>query len=329
MNRETAIKLAESGLFVFPCDDKQPAGDRRLGSDGFKWREYCTNDPGEVSAMWHWFGRDCQVALDCGKSGLVVVDLDRKNGKDGVTVFDRWLDEYGADLSACPVVETPSGGYHVLFRQPEGNVIGCPVTFKPLGIDIKGIGGYVMALDTVLSDGTYYELAQGILSNAPPLFPWLVDMIQDGRQDTAGTDTAPMGSPLLPSGRRVITDVAYSDERADAYMQTLFDTLVTPLATCPDGMRNDALNSVVFRLSGTLANATIARSMYRQADIYAFAQQACFSNGCLPKERKLFDGTFRSAWRGGQMKPCRFPLPDPPDPFGGQEISFKSKGEAA
>jgi hypothetical protein len=153
-------------------------------------------------------------------------------------------------------------GYHVIARQPNHSVyfqrpdgtcvmadkVGCPVTFKPLGIDIKGVGGYVMAADTVLTDGQYYELVQGSLSEVPPLFPWLVEMIQAGKQtDTDADSTAPMGSPLMPAVRRVVTDVAYNVERADAYMQTLFDLLVTDLASCPDGMRNSVLNSAVFR----------------------------------------------------------------------------------
>ena len=49
--------------------------------------------------------------LDCGKSGLVVLDIDVKNGKDGRLSL--------AELPGLPAtytVKTKSGGYHYYFK---------------------------------------------------------------------------------------------------------------------------------------------------------------------------------------------------------------------
>ena len=159
MNRETAIKLANSGLYVFPCCEG-PEG--KAPANGFMWKEWATNDPAEVAAIWDHYGDDCAPALHLGRCGLVVVDLYRKNGKDGVTVFDQLLDEYGAEFPQCPVTATPSNGFHLYLRQPPdreplGDRKGW---FKDTGVDIKG-AGYVLGPDAILTRGdllgTYYE----------------------------------------------------------------------------------------------------------------------------------------------------------------------------
>jgi hypothetical protein len=70
LNASTAQQLARLGLYVFPCNpDKRPVS-------GLKWREASSNDPIVISGMWAEHP-NAVPAIDCGKSGIVVADLDR------------------------------------------------------------------------------------------------------------------------------------------------------------------------------------------------------------------------------------------------------------
>ncbi len=108
-NLDVALELAEAGVFVFPANaDKKPV---------VKWRDESTTDIAKIKAWWRQFP-NALPAIDVGKSGLVVIDADRHGGPDGVQAFYELVKELGLDVSACPVVRTPSGGLHLYFRQP-------------------------------------------------------------------------------------------------------------------------------------------------------------------------------------------------------------------
>lgn len=108
-NLDVALELAEVGVSVFPAtSDKKPL---------VKWRDESTTDSAKIKAWWRQFP-NALPAIDVGKSGLVVIDADRHGGPDGVQAFYELVKELGLDVSACPVVRTPSGGLHFYFRQP-------------------------------------------------------------------------------------------------------------------------------------------------------------------------------------------------------------------
>ena len=75
--------------------------------------------------------------MDCGKSGIFVVDVDVKH--DGA--FDRLLDlQLQFDMPDTKRVNTPSGGQHLYFRGTAQN----STSKLALGIDTRGEGGYVL-----------------------------------------------------------------------------------------------------------------------------------------------------------------------------------------
>jgi hypothetical protein len=78
-NCAVALLYAEAGIAVFPCSaDKKPL---------VKWSTVSTTDEATIHG---WFKRwpDSIVGIDCGKSGLIVIDCDRHdNGHDGVEAF--------------------------------------------------------------------------------------------------------------------------------------------------------------------------------------------------------------------------------------------------
>lgn len=92
-----------------------------------------------------WFRRSTGIGMVCGaiSGGLEVLDFD--NG----SLFEPWYQQVKCIASRLPVVETPSGGWHVLFRCTEicGNSkIACdPKREQQTLIETRGQGGYVVA----------------------------------------------------------------------------------------------------------------------------------------------------------------------------------------
>jgi hypothetical protein len=64
-----ALSLADCGWHVFPClpGRKQPAL-------AVSWQQIATTDPATIRTWWRRTA--CNIAIACGPSGLVVLDLD-------------------------------------------------------------------------------------------------------------------------------------------------------------------------------------------------------------------------------------------------------------
>jgi len=83
-NIEIALFFSRLGFCVLPVcpKSKKPL---LKGS----WRGQTSNDDNTIRNWWRKHP-NAAVAIDCGKSGLLVVDLDRghKDGADGVKAFE-------------------------------------------------------------------------------------------------------------------------------------------------------------------------------------------------------------------------------------------------
>jgi hypothetical protein len=73
-----------------------------------------------------------------------VLDIDRKNGKDGLRELIAYADAAGVDLPDTRTVRTPSGGLHLYFRWDESRPVGNRAGVLP-GLDVRGKGGFVCA----------------------------------------------------------------------------------------------------------------------------------------------------------------------------------------
>jgi hypothetical protein len=118
-------------------------------------------------------------------SGIFVVDLDVKNGVDGVANF--------AALGEVPptyTVATPTGGFHLYFRHPGFRVRNSAPNSNPiaLGVDIRGDGGYVVAPGSPHRNGGRYAVAADLpIAEAPA---WL--LAWPGLRVTEATLAAPV-----------------------------------------------------------------------------------------------------------------------------------------
>lgn len=138
---KSALSLAARGFRVFRLRPgaKEPA---------FKgWQAEATSDPETIKGLWG--ERDYNIGVATGQ-GLIGIDIDVKNGKDGEASFsalgipEDYLDTF--------IVRTPSGGRHVYFRS-DRDVPNSAGSLGP-GLDIRGDGGYLVGPGSSLTNGS-------------------------------------------------------------------------------------------------------------------------------------------------------------------------------
>jgi hypothetical protein len=140
---EAALMYVErEGWPLFPCQWEGAGRKRPLIAGGFR---EASIDSGQIKGWWRRW-RLALIGLATGRrSGVVVLDIDRKGGVNG---FDT-LEEIGAAiLPVTPLVHTASGGLHLYFRAPDyeiRNTAGARGRGLGVGLDIRGDGGYVIA----------------------------------------------------------------------------------------------------------------------------------------------------------------------------------------
>lgn len=157
---ECALNLVNRGFFVFPCkpNSKVPA---HVG-----WQEEATNDPEAVKKLWT--DPTFNVGIFTSKFGkgeaLLVVDVDVKDGRDGVSSW-RELASSLPDLKSTLVQKTPTGGFHIIYKVLEPVKQGTDVLGS--GLDIRSRGGYIVGAGSVIN-GVYYSMeANNGLAAAP------------------------------------------------------------------------------------------------------------------------------------------------------------------
>jgi putative DNA primase/helicase len=162
-----------------------------------------SNHPDVVRQWWEAYP-DANVAIATGRrSGLVVIDVDIKNGKDGLAslhaAYGDCLDiHHDQQLTA----KTPSGGFHLYYQWDESIPVTVAVDVLP-GIDIRGEGGYVLAppsgyrIKDAWKKYQWYDSQQPI----PKVGGWVADLLQKY------FDTTQFGSEPSSSPRNASLDV--------------------------------------------------------------------------------------------------------------------------
>ena len=91
------------------------------------------------------------------EAGWVVLDLDRKNGKDGLRFLINFCNANGIPLPLTFVVNTPSGGRHLYFKTNKTWTNAADILGKDSGIDMRSVGSWVMApgsrVEKITQDG--------------------------------------------------------------------------------------------------------------------------------------------------------------------------------
>lgn len=161
MRTDPSAALA-AGLAVFPL----PAGAKRAAPG---WPSQATTDP-TVVARWP---AGANIGVSCRASNVVGLDLDRKNGVDGVDTLRALCAAARWPWPNTLTVTTAHSGLHLYFRAPAGVVVPSSIDRWP-GIDIRApgqrLGGYLVGPGSVV-DGQPYTISQNL--PIAPLPRWL------------------------------------------------------------------------------------------------------------------------------------------------------------
>jgi hypothetical protein len=132
---DCAISYAAMGWPVFPVKpDKTP-----YTKNGFK---DAVTDMKQIDDWWRIWP-DADIGIPTGKaSGLTVIDIDPRHGGDA-SISE--LDEEIGGLPPTAEATTPSGGGHLVFKNPSHVRIGNSAGKLGKGIDVRGEGGYIVA----------------------------------------------------------------------------------------------------------------------------------------------------------------------------------------
>ena len=233
---KSALAWGRAGWHVFPLI---PMGKTPAVRNGFK---SATTDPERIRGWWDR-NPGCNIGVDCGRSGLVVVDIDPDNG--GLDTLWQLI-RTGWDFPPTLSQITPSHGCHYFYRAPEGvetrNSASKIGGVSAPGIDVRGAGGYVVIAPSVTEKGTYEWLPDGWATEPVAAPSWLV------RGDHP---------------RRLFTAVV---SESTGYGEAALEGECEAIRTAPNGTRNTQLNESAFKIytlvaAGGLDETTATREL--------------------------------------------------------------------
>lgn len=217
---------------VFPCHvgKKRPAVPR-----GFK---ESTRDHQVIEAWWSrrpWMN----IGVDCGSSGIVVIDCDTAKGDDGLHGLDRLEDiaverEHHDDLDARTHA-TPSGGSHLIYAALADMPIKSSAGQIAEGVDVRALGGYIVAPPSVIHGERYRVLDN---RDPQPLPRWLAELCQTRNTSTPTVD---------PDADIVAGLNAPPVSNAGAYNAKVLEALVVDVRSATNGKRNHTLHRASLR----------------------------------------------------------------------------------
>ena len=224
-----ALAYVGAGWPVFPCarGGKHPATGR-----GF---HDATLDSEQVHQWWTDTPA-ANIGIATGAAGLVVVDVDAHD--DGPDGWANWCALVAAHADAWPdtfEVTTPSGGQHIYFTAPAGEPVRNSASKLAPGVDVRGVGGYVVAAPSVTAAGRYTVDREHPVA---PLPDWLERLLRP----------APTVRPA------VVASHLHRRPKVDGYAAAALEAEVAAVVAAPVGTRNDRLNTAADNL-GQLVGA--------------------------------------------------------------------------
>jgi Bifunctional DNA primase/polymerase, N-terminal/Protein of unknown function (DUF3987) len=173
-----ALAYAEHGWYILPArmDTKHPGSVVGKG-----WPAKSSRDPKQITA---WFaGTDHGIALHCGRSGAVVLDVDEPaHAPDEVVLI---MESDGPYQSTRP--DTPGRGHYLLLNSSDrriGNSLGKLATEHKWG-EVRGANGVIIAAPTKHPEGGQYRwIRTGVVPDIPDF------MTQVLPESTTPEDTA-------------------------------------------------------------------------------------------------------------------------------------------
>lgn len=146
---KAAVWYAGHGFAVFPLGTRSK---KPITTSGLKdW----TDDPENAAQCWEMFPNS-NIGLVCGmpSHGLLVIDLDVSDEKDGMATLREW-EKANGELPETAESITGSGGRHLFYRTDRTGIH--PSVNHELGVDIRSDGSYVIPPPSIHPSGELYE----------------------------------------------------------------------------------------------------------------------------------------------------------------------------
>jgi hypothetical protein len=202
---QTAHAAARHGFAVFPTGAKKWPAIKSAHPKGDPARGRCRGECGQLghgvydatsdherldelflAAPWATgYGVACGVA----PHHLIGIDLDRKNGDDGVAEFEQLAARLGFTVPVTFTVLTPSNGLHLWLSAPGEVAVANSVRKLAPGIDIRSAGGYLVGPGSWTQSGRYDAEAFGITVAGVPA-PLLELLLTRPQHDAATRTTS-------------------------------------------------------------------------------------------------------------------------------------------
>ncbi|MEX2973948.1 bifunctional DNA primase/polymerase [Streptomyces sp. C184] len=176
-----------------------------------------STDPLTIRRMFATAPWATGYGIACGRPPhhLIGIDLDTKNGADGLTALRFLAEQHDFPIPPTVTVLTPSGGRHLWFTGPPSPPVPNSAGRLAPGIDVRGTAGYLVGPGSVTTGGRYAH-APHTPRHPAPLPGALLDLLL---------------APPPSAHREPQPDVAPQHAAA----------LIRFVRTAPDGQRNARL----------------------------------------------------------------------------------------
>jgi len=196
---ELALRYARQGIRVAPM---RPENKRPFTEHGIK---DATTDEDLIRFWWRKWPYAWPGLAMGGEAGVFTLDVDVKNGVDGWAT----LTALGVIIEqSTPRIRTPSGGTHLIFKQPPFPISNSAGKLGP-GLDIRTTGGYIIAAGSETAEGVRYEFMVGSYLDAPEAPAKLLELLKPPpRKEPPAWEPRARAwligrlNPRLPSGHR-------------------------------------------------------------------------------------------------------------------------------
>ncbi|MFC8220922.1 bifunctional DNA primase/polymerase [Streptomyces sp. NPDC057362] len=162
-------------------------------------------DPDRIRAMFNMVRHATGYGIACGRPPwhLIGLDLDRKNGIDGVWELRKLAAHHRIPLPRTVIIATPSGGYHAWWTGPAGVKVPNRAGHMARGVDVRGSGGYLVGPGSRSTRGLYTLASDPDNVTVQPVPDKLLQLMTAGkdrparRPVTARSGRAASGGQLL------------------------------------------------------------------------------------------------------------------------------------
>lgn len=259
-----AISAQKREFSVFPTSASKLPAIRSAHPEGDPLRGRCqgecgqfghgvydaTTDPERLAAMFEVVPRAAGYGVAGGRAPhhLIGLDLDRKNGLDGVARLVELAVQYGFVVPTTITVATPSGGLHHWLSGPPGVKVPNSVSRIAPGIDVRGSGGYLIGPGSWTSKGVY------VLA-VPPDTP-------------VGQVPAELLKLLLPQPRTTQNYTGHTSAR----ISKRINGLLASVLDARSGRRNDVLFWAACRMGEAVAEGLVGADEGRELLLAAAAR---------------------------------------------------------